>query len=77
MKKLVVFASGSGTNAENLVQYFAEHQDTSRGSRLYLLICVLIVQQTRSNYKNFLVILLSNFRKMKSFEKTVDISEEF
>ena len=27
MKKLVVFASGSGTNAENLVQYFAEHQD--------------------------------------------------
>lgn len=27
MKKLVVFASGSGTNAENLVQYFAGHQD--------------------------------------------------
>ena len=27
MKNLVIFASGSGTNAENLIKYFAKNED--------------------------------------------------
>lgn len=28
MKKIVIFASGSGTNAENIIRFFAESEDT-------------------------------------------------
>lgn len=35
MKKLAIFASGSGTNAENLIRYFAKHESI----RVSLLVC--------------------------------------